>query len=256
MRINEEDFRELNRSMGRLAKVTGQTVRELLPSEARLLCVELSRQTIPLKFEKPVKFIENLRRFILAIYPSKGMVHEQLQRRAGYDVADAFWSAIEKKRDAAAQKIIDEHLPNLKIGPFDGGALHEAARTMKKLPRRILVKGRGPVNKYIAKKVASIGRAKSGWAAAAMGVGGTRDIPKWARLRLDEGRGMVTGDNDNLTVIIENNVPYLFEIEVAGAYDRAFRARVERIEKNIKRQLDRETRQIKRKIANVQKVFR
>jgi hypothetical protein len=258
MRINDEDFRELNRSMGRLAKATGQTVREIIPAQARLLAVDLNYYTIPIGRNNPAKQRANIDRFVKAVYPSKSTIFRELHVTTGdINIANAFWEAINNRRIAKAQKIIDAHIPNLRIGMFDGGALHEVMRTQKKLTKRILVTAYSKVQAYSKRKQRTVGRAKSGWAAAANGLGGTRGIPAWARRRMDEGSGTVSGSDDNLTVVIQNNVPYIDEIiDITSGYSRAINYRKRVIEQAIKAKLDRETRQIKRKIANVQKVFR
>lgn len=247
LNINYSDLQKLNRNLNRLAEETGQTLKDVLPSQMRLLATDLAYNTYPKG--KGSKDNEQHQKKIAArireVYPSPGRIVNELKKRnPGIGIK---FAALLAKRDFRKAKLItDKYFQNLEIGSFDGGKLHKEQSFQKNVSRQLLVTGYQRVESYIKKTARKSGFAKGGFATASRQLGGVRGIPGWATRQNAPGRGMVTGDGKKLTVTLINDVDYI-EIPLKSHDEQAA---VKYREVTIERLLKRiQTNKIKQAIA-------
>ena len=135
IRAHHSDLAKLNRNLNRLADETGKTLEEVLPAQMRLLATDLAAVTSPKGNASGdnKKAMENIMKRIMSIYPPPGSIVNLLKKK-GEGIAGKFAGFITSRKTAAAQKILDQFLPelNIKIGSFDGGFLHSVQRETKR----------------------------------------------------------------------------------------------------------------------------
>ena len=226
------DLAALNLSLNRLAEQTGKTLQEVLPAQMRLLATDLAAVTSPKGKDTGdnQKAMENIMKRIYAIYPSTGAIVNLLKKKND-GLAGKFAGFITTRKNASAQKILDQYLPelNITIGSFDGGALHSAHRNQKKITQRLLVAGYTRVTAYAKKKARMVGYAKGGFATAAKQLGGVRGIPGFATRQKSPGTGTITGDGKTLSVTMTNGVNYLKNALTSADESRAVSHRSKQI---------------------------
>ena len=240
------DLAALNLTLNRLAEGTGKTLKEVLPSQMRLLAADLASVTSPKGkgTRDNAKAMEKVIARISDVYPHPGAVVKKLQQ-VNQGAAGKFASFLTSRKVASAQKILNEFLPslNITIGAFDGGSLHQSQREQKKITRRLLVAGYTRVASYAKKTARKVGFAKGGFATAASQLGGVRGIPGFATRQKSPGTGIVTGDGKTLTVTMTNGVKYLRNALNSADESRAITHRTKQIESTLKRIQDRKVRQ-------------
>jgi hypothetical protein len=228
VRLNSADEASLNADLNRLAIETGKTMREVLPPQMRLLAADLAHVTRPKgrSAGDNAGAMKKIAARIAAVYPPVGVVVNRLKKK-DEQVGVRFAVLISKRDYLAAKKILDTHAPelNMRVGAFDGGALHRAQRESKKVKNRLLAPGYSRVEAYIKKSVRLSGFAKGGFATAARELGGVRGIPGWATRQKSPGSGRITGDGKALTVSIQNDVRYIADILKAADSSAAVNAR-------------------------------
>lgn len=251
--LSPRDATRLNTEINRLAEQTGQTLRQVLPAQMRLLATDFSYVTREKGDQKSDKGVAENRVAIVigAVYPSVGWVVNRLKRVNG-DIADGFVAAWNKRKWQNAQAILDKNLPRLRItiGKFDGGALHEKERWKKRVTHRLLVTGSyNSVGVYMRKIQKRIGFAKAGFAAAARDLGGTRGIPGWVtRHKGSPGSGRVTGDGKTLQVTMTNNVKYIRKAFKTVDESAALKFRADQVTSVLQRIQDRKVKAAMRKM--------
>jgi hypothetical protein len=249
IRENTADLQQLNAAINQLARDTGQTIREVLPDEMRLLAVELAKATFPEGKDKSgnIKTMEKVKGRIMSVYPPPGGIVKLIQKRsdgAGGKLA----GYMENRQWSKAQKLINQFLPalNITIGTFDGGALHASQKRTKRITRRLLVTDYRKVESYIKTKQRLVGFAKGGFAAAAKQLGGTRGIPGWATRQKSPGVGTVSGTGVTLTVSMENLVRHLPDALPPFAEKFAVKGRSIKLAARLKRIQDNKVRKAMR----------
>lgn len=244
------DLARLNQNFNTLAEETGKTLKEVLVPQMRLLASDLAYMTSPKgkSTQDNKKAMENIMSRISAIYPHTGVVVKILQQK-NPGVAGKFAGFVTTRKVASAQKILNEYLPelNIKIGPFDGGALHQAHRNQKKITQRLLVAGYTRVTAYAKKTARKAGFAKGGFATAAKQLGGVRGIPGFATSQKSPGTGTVTGEGKTLTVTITNGVKYIRDALTPADESQAINHRRRQVESVF---LTIQNRKIKRAMRN------
>lgn len=205
------ELARLNENLNELARETSKTLKEVLIPQMRLLATDLAYVTAP-KGKSNEKGTKKVMRRISSIYPPPGSVVKLLKKKNS-GVAGKFASYITSRKTAAAQKILNQYLPelNIKIGSFDGGALHKSQRDHTRITDRLLVVGYTRVTSYAKKTARKVGFSKGGFATASRQLGGVRGIPGWATRQAAPGTGSVTGDGKTLAVTITNGVKYIRE---------------------------------------------
>lgn len=221
--LHSRDTNKLNSVINQLAVETGQTLREVLPSEMRLLAVGLASQTTPqdglttgltgreataARNGGRESRMNSVRAMIFLIYPPIGWVVKDMAKK-NHGAAGSFAAAMDKKNYVRAQKLLNEFLPEMgyTIRGFDGGALHKA-QAGRRITQRILSPSNQAANAYANRAVKMVGFVKGGYATGARQLGGTRGIPGYASRHNAPGTGTVRGDGSSLTVTLTNDVKY------------------------------------------------
>lgn len=244
---NSYAMAELNLTLNRLAESTGKTLKEVLPSQMRLLAADLAFVTYPKGKGSNDNLIHQARiqSRINEVYPHIGTVVNEL-KNVESKIVPRFVKYLSNRQYGQAKLILDKYLPrmNISVGAFDGGKLHRDQSEQKNVTRRLLVPMRNRVDAYANKTKKKSGFAKGGFATAAKQLGGVRGIPGFATRQKAPGTGIVSGDGRTLTVTMTNLVNYLSE----GALRRHDEvAAVNNRQKNVTILLDRiQTNKIKR----------
>lgn len=249
MRLNGNDEARLNRELNRLAEQTGQTLKEVLPSQMRLLATDLAFVTIP-RGKGTSDNKQNMERVmsrIRTIYPSVGKIVNELKER-NPGVAGRFAGLIDKRQYAKAQNLASQYISNLTVGTFDGGALHKAQSESKEIRQRRCVPGYSRVESYAKKTARKVGYAKGGFATGAKQLGGVRGIPGFATRQKSPGTGRITGDGRTLSVTLTNNVRHIEKALLPGAELAAVNSRTRAVSKLLEKI---QTNKIRRSVRRV-----
>ena len=209
---NSYAMAELNLTLNRLAESTGKTLKEVLPSQMRLLAADLAFVTYPKGKGSGdnADHMKKIRSRIAQVYPHVGTV-VNLLKNVDSKIVPRFVKYMKNRQYGQAKLMLDKYLPNMNIGvgAFDGGKLHKEQSQQKNASRRLLVAGYSRVEAYANKTVRKSGFAKGGFATAARQLGGVRGIPGFATRQKAPGTGTVAGDGRTLTVTMTNLVNYL-----------------------------------------------
>jgi len=212
MKFDPRSQAKMNQAISELARESGKTLKEVLPSQMRLLATDLAYNTTPKGKTKGVEIpnMRDVKARIKSIYPSAGIVIYWVKSK-NEGAAGSLASYIELKKRAKAQAIIDKYIPEKKVtvGGFDGGKLHRNNSRSKSIKSRLLVFGYTRVTSYANKTAKKVGYAKGGFATAARMLGGARGIPSFAKRQKAPGRGIVTGSGKTLSVTLVNDVRHI-----------------------------------------------
>jgi hypothetical protein len=249
IRPHPASMASLNSQISRLAESTGQTLKEVLPSQMRLLAADLAAVTLP-KGKGGSDNRQGISRTesrIAEVYPPPGSVVKRMQS-VNPGAAGKFAAMLSDRQWAKAQKLLNQFLPelNMTIGAFDSGALHKSQRYTKRITKRLLVPGYSRVQAYAKKKSRLVGFAKGGFAAAARQLGGVRGIPGWVGRQKSPGAGTITGDGKTLAVTMTSGVAYLREAMKPHDEAAALSFREKQVSAVLKRIQDRRVREIMR----------
>lgn len=245
------DATKLKKALSAFAGGTKDAASQEMRIQARNLGVQLAFATQPFGDSKEVKerAEKRVQTEIQRVYkptwvanriigssglPSKSMTQSPRQAAAAYSalVNGAMESRGKRKykglvdADLLLQRLNVNPLIYTTTGKFDGGTHHKNARygATKRVPKNQYVKtvvtDANILDKYVDKKMANVGVAKSGWAMAAMmislsgGIGaGTRGIPGWVTRQIkkyDTGTADDKSDRDlNPFVKLYNQVKYI-----------------------------------------------
>jgi hypothetical protein len=206
-----------------LSRETGKTVSEVLRAQARLLAVDLAFRTQPYGKTKG-KGEGAIRKDLVGRKGLLNVVSDEIAANAkrystgnvrlfiGKD-GKVYWTTADKFiPNARPQQIRPEHK-----AAFKNGKLRAPARQSQKgnfvSIAKLTVK-KSAAEKYVQTQQKKIGWAKSGWAACANQLGGTRGIPRWVTKH--KGQTGTVEDNssrkDNPSVTIENTIDYVEKI--------------------------------------------
>lgn len=231
--IRFADRSGLEARIRQLAASSRITMIEVLPSQMRLLAVDLAFNTEP--YGKDAASANKLRGKIRArinsIYKPIGSIANKLGEKNPRH-KPAFLRYIRRNElDKAAQmasRILGE---SYTVGDFDGGQRHKSVMTSDKL----IVTDYKKVKEYTTKKVKMVGFAKSGFATAASQLGGTRGIPAYASKHRGPGSGIVRGSGSNVTVVMTNDVDYIANALSRRAEANAIEFRKKAMDKRFQR---------------------
>ena len=159
----------------------------------------------------------------------------------GAGLKSAFVKLVKEGRLAEATSLLEKigmgrvRQRSFKVGMFDGGRLHRK-QTTGKVREVLIVTDSQSVAAYLRKVKTRVGRAKGGFAQAAMGLGGTRGFPKWmTRHRGKLGKGSSEIRKDRVKITIRNFVPYIKDALLKVDEIAAIRERGKRVETDLKR---------------------
>jgi len=200
-------------------------LRETLPlaiqAAARLIAVSLATSTTPYGVSQASrKTGENaVVGDINRVYATPARVAKSFAAAGQDSRGKAFLFALQNRRIAQAQKLVDAYCPPFRgvpIRAFDGGAAHKAARkyhgrvAANQKPIMIVQTPR-LLQTYIRLEVSHVGEAKAGWAACALALGGYRGLPQWVTRHVGSlSSGSVSGNLNGPSYILRmiNNVRY------------------------------------------------
>jgi len=172
-----------------------KTVEQGLITASNTLCKAFMQFSLP---RENVKYESLVLGQVYSAYATLAKIFKDIQK-ADPKLANLFWYAQKKGKDALAQQIIAEDSPSfsgLKIQPFDGGAAHKSARgarghVKKGVKPAFAVRGgkNSHLAAYAAGKKKNVGMVKAGWVAAWRDLGRVRDVPAWVRRTKGETLG-------------------------------------------------------------------
>lgn len=219
------DTRELEPLFRELADLGGKKAGALIRERAGLLGRVLAERTVPfMPLKDPAAQRETGRRTVVkgiaSVYVVASKIYEEIRRKIGDRAAKA-WRKLLKTDPEKADRIIklaNIRGGNLSIREFDGGYAH--MRLLPTLARRgvanrppIVISSAKELQKYRAQELRRVGRAKSGWIAAARQIPGAKGfsgLPAFMRQRDAPGTGYDgTRNTDNPFVTLKNNVGYI-----------------------------------------------
>jgi hypothetical protein len=260
MLIVRTDFKRARAKMTAMRTNVQRTLPECLESEARIAAVSLAKSTQPYgtgadALRAGEKAVE---RDISKVYVDVGKVWAAIDA-TGSNRAGQFWKLMKEGKYDVAQAILrDNRLPfhGIRMGPFDGGALHIESRNSRTGrvnigEPRLLVTDIQKLTKYRNMKVGLVGFGKSAWAGIARqlapGGGGTRGLraPKLAGGANDitanwitrkEGPGHITrsyGNPNRPIITLTSTVRYADHILTLPARREAVRIAYERLIKQV-----------------------
>jgi len=252
--IDKKEEAKYNRMINELIAVSDEPVKEVLRSQARLLCVDLSFHTDRYGKSKNVleKHKKEIEDGINRIYPDAKNKIMWIRKKWGTRASLRLDQYISSGDIEKVQQMFDSAFKRkVKVIKWDNGKEHEK---WTKNPRRksniILFNGESQKARFIRKKQARIGEAKSGWARAAEKLGGvanpTRGILGWAKKKAHKtkGNGMVSGKGAKTSVTIRNSSQYGMNKQ---KMDTAFRVRMDILRKKIDRIIKANERKAKKK---------
>lgn len=237
VRLSDNSMRKLNSRVQRLADASGETIREVLTSQMRLLAVDLAFQTAPFGKNNSVT-AERSRRAVLNTYRPMGSAVDAIKKIGGEGAAMRFISYIKKRKYDHARKMLRDMLsPKWDVGKFDGGKLHQSQVDKKKKDKKkLVVTGSYKAVESFAKKTArKVGFAKGGFATAANQLGGSRGIPGWARRhKTAPGKGIVVGNDKALSVAMTNEVRHIRAALPKAGEHKALKFRIGQADKRLR----------------------
>lgn len=232
-----------------LAEATGKEYGQVVRANARLIAVNLAYQTQPFGDDDRGRIAGEIavKRDLKKVYAPPGSIYSQLTAIAahgaetGEKLARAFYAAIAKNDLVAARRIVrGSGIPDrgLDVQKFDGGAAHGRRRD-----GRGRVSGRHPefivadpkkLQRYRKTIIHNVGIAKSGWAAAARPLGGTRGIPQWVTRHKAHGSADDhSGSTNDPHVVLRNTVAWLASVLPDSQIRIALRLQAQKMEAHV-----------------------
>jgi hypothetical protein len=232
-----------------------RTAGEVLESEGRIVAIALAKSTQPFGTGSEAKDMGEraVARDIAKVYASLGDVFSKLPTLGLGDAAQ-FWKLIKTGKTEAAMDLIRQsgaRFAGIRIGPFDGGALHRQARNshtgrVNQTAPSLIVSDSGPLKSYVQSKINFVGYAKSAWAAVARQLGGTRGLrgprlsggerditANWITRKRGEGTVHREYDTPRARLTLRSSVRYARNVLSDSAFRNAIRIARQRIIKQI-----------------------
>ena len=218
-RLDKADEARFRKALKDLIVLSEKPIEEIMKEQGRLFARDAAKFTSPWgdkkhHGERPIKNVENT---ILSTYIKAESMAKVISKKAGQKEGSRFFNHMRAGRFGRAQLIVDKLFPTLdgrrvEVGVFDGGRRHED-RLKGRNYSRLVVKAWRPVTTYMNKKKKRVGEAKSGWAKAAEGLGGTGGIPGWAKKKSHrtKGKGKVTGRGSKTELFVANYSSYVLK---------------------------------------------
>lgn len=236
---------KMDAAMRRVLTELKRDAGKVLKSQLRLLAVDFAFSTEP--FDKTAQGRRELEKTIegriRAIYKPVGEMHNLIEARHGAGVADAFVKLVRRRQFSEAERMLAEYPPlvrrryggKIRVGEFDGGDLAREARRRKRGLPMLVVPRYPEVNRFIREEKRKAGHAKSAFARAAEGLGGTRGIPAWVVKGRGRGRGAFSGSLNKIRAVIEAHPRYMRQALSRSREKRTLRYRSQAILKALKR---------------------
>lgn len=240
---------ELNRTVQKLTDLSGKEAKDVLTSQMRLFAADLAFNTFPIGkgSDAQKRGQAKIAARIGSIYKTPGSAHDWLKRKSD-SLGRAFARMIREKKFTEAAELVNKHFSGegrYKVGPFDGGELHEKQQWRSKLSEVLIVTDDfRKVERYMKAKQKLVGFNKGGFATAARELGGVRGIPGYATRQRTPGRGSVTGSGSTLTVSIENHSRSIDKALDPAGEQRAINHRKRAVDLTLKRQMDAKMKKI------------
>ena len=240
--IDKKGERQLGLLITELAAAGAKPVHEVMRSQARLLCVDLSHHTDRWGMKKAVadKHKKDIDKTILAIYKNVNVILTNMTNIWGKKAAARLRKAIKEGKIKEAERMLSNFLggSKLTLSAWDRGRAHKQwKQNPKSKPLVILLSGQFKnVSAYRTKQKANVGEAKSGWAKAAQRIGGVKNptsgIASWAKKgHRTRGAALFRGKDIKTTVSLRNYTTYGVK---KSMMTRALKVRIDIIKKNIK----------------------
>lgn len=232
------DVRQHTRSLRRLAAETRRDGAKILRQSGRRVAVNFAFQTQPLGFSAAAhdrgrgRVAADTRR----VFATPRDIYRQIALgRGDKETADWFWRAFKDGDTRAMKKAMQVAGIALPVGKTVRKELRGPARNRRgRVPResyRQLVTDNERLKRFVDRLQKRVGFAKSGWAACAQDLGGTRGIPRWAKGRKVSGYkpGQATAADRGMasSITLRNFVRYVRRIftpaQEQAALDREVR---------------------------------
>ena len=232
-----------NTALRKFWAYSNKSVEEITRAQARLLAVELARQTQP--FGDDTSAQQRGQRRVEGDISKVFISQDKLNawglanyRRAGGRLFDWFTRALEKGNLVDAKTALDRMLgKTLPVVAEVDPQFHQSQRNSRgrigRKPKREVVAKSESVARYIESKKKLVGYGKSGWAQAARDLGGTRGIPGWVSKNRGPGYGQDNTRGPDKNVVLANDVPYASDIITDAQLNAAFRIQGEKMEKAV-----------------------
>lgn len=222
-----------------------QSMEKVLREEGRLLAVALAKYTQPFSFGEDAhkKGMGAIERDYNRVYPA--LATQFILNKVGYKARPKDRQAAEARMASYVQagntEAIMKMLGDMKIANWSQTADPKFHRqrwdrgVLKSGPVQIVV-DRDSVQKLMDQAKAISGFAKSGWAACARDLGGTRGIPGWVTRQKAPGRVKVDfRDNAVSSVTLINEVNYTSQVLSDSGMKKAIEERATKIQLAIDR---------------------
>jgi hypothetical protein len=230
------------RDLEKFAQASGRTMLDELRTTAKALAVQLAYQTKPKGKSKSsidgsVKSIDkNLNR----LFASPGSIHQALLKTDAPAAAE-FWHAHKNNKKSLQEKIIRRTGIPIRFDQPTGTSAHQ-----REIPQKHFVRSAAAKNRYRKAVLARLGRAKAGWAAAAVALTGNhRGIPAWAGTgKHSDAAGSATVREDPIRPLIriKNNTAHIRQILTQGEIDEAIAKAYQNMHKRMLIQLRKQRR--------------
>jgi len=236
----DSDTSGLIKKIGEARAVTGQTLAAVLRSEGRLLAVELAMVTQPYGFDNKAlqqgeaALARDYRKIYITDDNGLALVMSCGARAKDRPAAQIRFDNYAKAGNGGAlDKVMqDMHLkidyartakPSYHDRRWKNGRLHKGANLAVLNPKS--------VGNLIKREQRKVGFAKSGWAACARELGGTRGIPQWVTRGKCPGRVIVDYKGpENITVTLINEGNFTSRVLSQGGKALAISNRIQKIQ--------------------------
>ena len=228
------DVDATNAALARFAAVSKSGISTLVRQSARRVSANLAYRTQPFGNSAAAQNSGKIavRRDILRVYATPGMLFELVEAKAKPSVAGYFYGLCKRGEWAEARKLLRSLGIDMEVRQTPNRSHHQAARNSRgRVPAdrefaQLVGGGRNgdALERYITRIQRRVGWAASGWSACAAQLGGTRGIVNWKK-RGRRGPGMVfsTGGDTRPTHNLINHCPYIRVVLPIGEIGKAVR---------------------------------
>lgn len=223
----------VNASLRRFAQVSKKEITPLVRQSARRVAVNLAFRTQPYGQSSRSEALGKVavRRDILRVYATPGMLYEMVEDRAGKPgVANYFYGLCKNGKWPQARKLLQSLGIVVQVRQTVDRSHHRSARDARGRvpagtePRQLVGGGKNgdSLERYIDQVQLRVGWSAAGWSAAAMELGGTRGIPKWKKKgRKGPGHAVSSGGEQRPTHYLVNTTPWIHAVLSRGDISKA-----------------------------------
>ena len=246
------DDHEVSSLLNRFAAYKNKTVPEIVRAQGRLVAVNLAHNTQPYGDDDAAKFKGQnaVRRDIGRVFIGPERVIEIAKIGAATNPISRWILEAVKKGDEEGVRTAWQRLSGKPITVSKNvvPSWHQSQRNRRgRVPRSaeaMIILRETSLRAYTTTKAKLVGFGKSGWAAAARALGGTRGIPGW--VTRNDGPGGVTDNTKGKTntpyVVLTNNVRYISDILPQKEVDKAVLLQAEKMARAMEIQFNAEMR--------------